>query len=50
MPRIITALMFALAWLLLLGMAAAPRRSKEAPTQEDWRRLLDAYELILRRV
>lgn len=34
---------------VLLGMAAAPRRSKEAPTQEDWRRLLDAYELILRR-
>jgi transcriptional regulator with XRE-family HTH domain len=33
---------------VLLGMAAAPRRSAEAPTQEDWRRLLDAYDLILR--
>lgn len=33
---------------VLLGMAAAPRRSSEAPTQEDWRRLLDAYDLILR--
>lgn len=34
---------------VMLGMAAAPRRSKDAPTQDDWRRLLDTYELILRR-
>ena len=32
---------------LLLGMASAPRRSKGDPTEDDWKRLLDAYSLIL---
>lgn len=32
---------------LLRGMAAAPRRSRGDPTSEDWKRLLDAYQLIL---
>jgi transcriptional regulator with XRE-family HTH domain len=32
---------------LLLGMASAPRRSKGEPTEDDWKRLLDAYSLIL---
>ena len=33
--------------LLMIGMASAPRRSAGEPTEEDWRRLLDAYSLIL---
>ena len=32
---------------LMVGMASAPRRSTGEPTAEDWRRLLDAYSLIL---
>ncbi len=32
---------------LLIGMASAPRRSAGEPTEEDWRRLLDVYSLIL---
>ena len=32
---------------LMVGMASAPRRSTGEPTEEDWRRLLDAYSLIL---
>ena len=32
---------------LTIGMASAPRRSAEGPTEQDWRRLLDAYSLIL---
>ncbi len=32
---------------LLIGMASAPRRSVGEPTEEDWRRLLDVYSLIL---
>ncbi len=32
---------------LLIGMASAPRRSTGEPTEEDWRRLLDVYSLIL---
>lgn len=32
---------------LLIGMATAPRRSAGDPTEEDWRRLLDVYSLIL---
>lgn len=32
---------------LLVAMATAPRRSKGDPTEADWRRLLDAYQLIL---
>ena len=32
---------------LMVGMASAPRRSQGDPTGEDWRRLLDAYSLIL---
>lgn len=32
---------------LMIGMASAPRRSAGEPTEEDWRRLLDAYSLIL---
>ncbi len=33
---------------VLLGMAAAPRRSNGEPTPADWQRLLDAYTMILR--
>ena len=32
---------------LLVGMVNAPRRSSGEPTEEDWRRLLDTYRLIL---
>jgi transcriptional regulator with XRE-family HTH domain len=32
---------------LIVAMATAPRRSKGQPTDEDWRRLLDVYRLIL---
>jgi transcriptional regulator with XRE-family HTH domain len=32
---------------LLIGMASAPRRSTGEPTEDDWRRLLDVYSLIL---
>lgn len=32
---------------ILRGMAASPRRSTGEPTDEDWKRLLDAYQLIL---
>jgi transcriptional regulator with XRE-family HTH domain len=32
---------------LLVGMASAPRRSKGEPTEDDWRRLVDVYSLIL---
>jgi transcriptional regulator with XRE-family HTH domain len=32
---------------ILVGMASAPRRSSGEPTEDDWRRLLDAYSLIL---
>ncbi|MDA8047403.1 MAG: helix-turn-helix transcriptional regulator [Actinomycetota bacterium] len=32
---------------LLVGMASSPRRSSGEPTEDDWRRLLDAYSLIL---
>lgn len=34
---------------LLVGMASSPRRSNGEPTEDDWRRLLDAYSLILQR-
>lgn len=34
---------------LLIGMASSPRRSSGEPTEDDWRRLLDAYSLILQR-
>ena len=33
---------------LTIGMAIAPRRHTPDPTNHDWRRLLDAYTLILR--
>ncbi len=33
---------------LTIGMAIAPRHSGDMPTDHDWRRLLDAYTLILR--
>ena len=33
---------------LTIGMAIAPRRNTDNPTDHDWRRLLDAYTLILR--
>lgn len=33
---------------LLVGMASAPRRSAGDPTEDDWKRLLDVYSLILR--
>lgn len=32
---------------LVTAMSAAPRRSTGEPTEGDWRRLLDAYRLIL---
>ena len=32
---------------LLVGMNSAPRRSSGEPTEEDWRRLLDVYSIIL---
>jgi transcriptional regulator with XRE-family HTH domain len=32
---------------LLIGMTSAPRRSTGDPTDDDWRRLLDVYSLIL---
>jgi transcriptional regulator with XRE-family HTH domain len=32
---------------LLVGMLSSPRRSAGEPTEDDWRRLLDAYSLIL---
>jgi hypothetical protein len=32
---------------LLVGMVSAPRRGSGDPTEEDWRRLLDVYSLIL---
>ncbi len=32
---------------ILVGMASAPRRSSGDPTEDDWRRLLDAYRSIL---
>lgn len=32
---------------LLVGMVSAPRRGRGDPTEEDWRRLLDVYSLIL---
>jgi transcriptional regulator with XRE-family HTH domain len=34
---------------LVVGMASSPRRSTGEPTEDDWRRLLDAYSLILQR-
>ena len=33
---------------LTIGMAIAPRHPGDTPTDHDWRRLLDAYTLILR--
>lgn len=32
---------------LLVAMAAAPQRSKGESTEDDWRRLLDTFSLIL---
>ena len=32
---------------LLVGMVSAPRRGSGDPTEEDWRRLLDVYTVIL---
>lgn len=34
---------------LLIGMASSPQRSSGEPTEEDWRRILDAYSLILKK-
>lgn len=34
---------------LLLGMASSPQRSSGEPTEEDWRRILDAYWSILKK-
>ena len=34
---------------LLVGMASSPQRSSGEPTEEDWRRILDAYSLILQK-
>lgn len=33
---------------LLVAMASAPRRSAGEPTDDDWKRLLDVYSVILR--
>jgi len=30
-------------------MASSPQRSSGEPTEEDWRRILDAYSLILKK-
>lgn len=32
---------------VMVSMASAPRRSSGEPTEDDWRRLLDVYSLIL---
>lgn len=32
---------------VMVGMVSAPRRSAGEPTEQDWRRMLDAYYLIL---
>jgi transcriptional regulator with XRE-family HTH domain len=34
---------------VLVGMASSPQRSSGEPTEEDWRRILDAYSLILKK-
>ena len=34
---------------LLVGMASSPQRSSGEPTEDDWRRILDAYSLILKK-
>jgi transcriptional regulator with XRE-family HTH domain len=34
---------------LLVGMASSPQRSSGEPTNEDWRRILDAYWSILKK-
>lgn len=34
---------------VLVGMASSPQRSSGVPTEEDWRRILDAYSLILKK-
>jgi transcriptional regulator with XRE-family HTH domain len=33
---------------VLVGMTSAPRRNRGEPATEDWMRLLDAYDLIIR--
>jgi transcriptional regulator with XRE-family HTH domain len=34
---------------VLVGMASSPQRSRGEPTEEDWRRILDAYFAILKK-
>jgi hypothetical protein len=34
---------------VLVGMVSSPQRSSGEPTEEDWRRILDAYFLILQK-
>lgn len=34
---------------VLVGMVSSPKRSNGEPTEEDWRRILDAYSLILKK-
>ena len=34
---------------VLVGMVSSPKRSSGEPTEEDWRRILDAYSLILKK-
>jgi transcriptional regulator with XRE-family HTH domain len=34
---------------VLVGMVSSPQRSGGEPTEEDWRRILDAYSLILKK-
>jgi transcriptional regulator with XRE-family HTH domain len=34
---------------VLVGMVSSPQRSSGKPTEDDWRRILDAYSLILKK-
>src|SRR5579872_3879014 len=34
---------------VLVGMVSSPQRSSGEPTEDDWRRILDAYSLILKK-
>ena len=34
---------------VLVGLVSSPQRSSGEPTEEDWRRILDAYSLILKK-
>jgi hypothetical protein len=34
---------------VLVGMVSSPQRSSGEPTEDDWRRILDVYSLILKK-